>query len=142
MTDKIFIDTNIIVYDYLQNDFDKHIKAKNFINSLIDKEIFISTQVLSETYSVLKRNDIDNANAKYYIEYCIEKYNILPITLNDIKTCLKIRDSQNYSYWDCLILSTAINNNCVYVYSEDMQHKHIVYAGLQVINPMYKREEQ
>ena len=136
MTDKIFIDTNILVYAYISTDLMKHEKAKDCLNGLLNKKVYISTQVLSETYSALKKNGIDNSKTKYYIEYCIAKYNILPITLNDIQLCLKIRDIQNYSYWDCLILSTAINNACDYVYSEDMQNKHIVYAGLQILNPL------
>jgi len=91
---------------------------------------------LSETYSALKKNGVNDGDVKYYMEYCIEKYNILPITIDEIKTCLEIRDRYHYSYWDCLILATAINNACGFVYSEDMQDKHVPYTGMEIGNPL------
>ena len=136
MTDKILIDTNILVYAFVSADLVKHEKTKDFLNGLINKEVYISTQVLSEIYSALKKNGVSNDDAKYYVEYCIAKYNVLSVTLDEIKTCLMIRDKCNYSYWDCLILATAINNACTLVYSEDMQDRHILYAGMEISNPL------
>ena len=50
MTDKIFIDTDILVYAYISTDLSKHEKAKDCLNGLLNKKVCISTQVLSETY--------------------------------------------------------------------------------------------
>ena len=64
MTDKIFIDTNILVYAYIlpdkSSDIDagKHNRAKEFLNSLSGKEVCISTQILNEIYSALKKNKV------------------------------------------------------------------------------------
>jgi predicted nucleic acid-binding protein len=138
MTGKVFVDTNILVYGYISSDLEKHERATAFLNKLIGEEVYISTQVLSELYSALKKNGVSNAGAKYYMEYCIEKYNILSVTLNEIQTCLTVRDKYNYSYWDCLILATAINNSCAFLYSEDMQDKHVLYAGMEIVNPLKK----
>jgi predicted nucleic acid-binding protein len=136
MTDKIMIDTNILVYAYLSADSDKHGKAIAFLNGLINKEVYISTQVLSEVYSALKKNGVANADISYYIDYCIKKYNVLSVTVDEIQTCLSVRDKCNYSYWDCLILATAINNECTLVYSEDMQDRHILFNGVEIHNPL------
>ena len=49
MKDKIFIDTNVFVYAYLQNpkkqeDYDKHLKAQKLLGSFTtDDMVFIST---------------------------------------------------------------------------------------------------
>jgi predicted nucleic acid-binding protein len=136
MKDKVFIDTNILVYDYLLTDFERHKKAKTFLISLIGKTVCISTQVLSETYSALKKNGVSNEDVRYYIEYCINKYIVLTVSIGDIQTCLTLREKYNYSYWDCLILATAINNDCSFLYSEDMQNRHIIHTGLEIINPL------
>ena len=136
MTGKIFIDTNILVYAYVDTDLDKHNKAKEFLNSLSGKEVNISTQILSEVYSALKKNSIENTDAKYYVEYCIEKYNIFSVTLREVEICLDIRERYNYSYWDSLVLATAVNNNCEIIYSEDMQNKQLIYSDLKIINPL------
>lgn len=133
MTDRIFIDTNILVYAYVTTDSDKHEKTKNFLNSLQNKEVFISTQVLNEVYSALRKNNVNEKDIVYYIEYCIDKYNILSVTLEKVKTCLAVREKYNYSYWDSLILAAAVNNNCTHVYSEDMQDSHVIYSKLKII---------
>ena len=78
-------------------------------------------------YSALKKNGIENADAKYYVEYCIKKYNVFPIGVNEVKKCLDFRDRYGYSYWDCLVLASAINIGCGIVYSEDMQNKQVIY---------------
>jgi predicted nucleic acid-binding protein len=136
MKDKVFIDTNILVYDYLITDAERHGKAKTFLFSLIGKDVCISTQVLNETYSALKKNGVSNEDARYYIEYCIMKYVVLTVSVGEIQTCLTLREKYNYSYWDCLILATAINNDCSFLYSEDMQNRHIIHTGLEIINPL------
>jgi predicted nucleic acid-binding protein len=136
MTDRVLLDTNIIIYAYITTDYEKHEKAKLFINGLRNSNVCISIQVLNETYSALMKNGINNDNTKYYINYCIKKYTVLDITISEIQTCLSLRDNYNYSYWDCLLLATAVNNACSFVYSEDMQNKHILHTGLSIINPL------
>lgn len=136
MTDKVFIDTNILVYAYVDTDLDKYNKAREFMDSLIDTEVYISTQILNEVYSALKKNSVNDAETKYYVEYCISKYNILSVTLNDVKKCLDVRERYKYSYWDSLVLATAVNGECTTVYSEDMQNKQLIYSGLRIINPL------
>ena len=57
MSDKIFIDTNVFVYAYLENpkkseDYEKHLKAKELLRSFTSNDtVFISTQVCNEYYS-------------------------------------------------------------------------------------------
>ena len=136
MTDNIFLDTNIIVYDFLDDDLKKHNAAQAFLSSLVNHKVYISTQVLSEVYSALKKNGVSDSDTAYYVNYCIEKYNILPVTLNEITTCLAIRDKYNFSYWDCLILAAALNNGCGAVYSEDMQDGQSINGALTIVNPL------
>jgi len=39
------------------------------------------------------------------------------------------------SYWDSLIVSSAIKMNCAILYSEDFQHKQIIEKCITVTNP-------
>jgi len=48
---------------------------------------------------------------------------------------LLIKDKYKYSYYDCLIISTALLNNCDTLYSEDMQHGQLIENKLEIINP-------
>jgi predicted nucleic acid-binding protein len=45
-----------------------------------------------------------------------------------------IRDSYNISYYDSLIVSTALNAKCTVLYSEDMQHG-LKIDDLVILNP-------
>jgi predicted nucleic acid-binding protein len=47
----------------------------------------------------------------------------------------------NYSYWDCLILASALENNCTILYTEDMQDGQTVEGKLKILNP-FKSVEQ
>ena len=138
MTDKVFIDTNILVYAYVANDLEKHNKAKDFLNGLSGKEVNISVQILNEVYVALKKNAAEDSKIKYYIEYCIEKYNVFPVTIDEVKMCLEIRERYKYSYWDCLVIASAQNIGCETLYSEDMQNKQLIYSNLRIINPLLK----
>ncbi len=41
-----------------------------------------------------------------------------------------------YSYWDSLIIATALQNDCSILYSEDMQHNQLIEGKLRIINPL------
>lgn len=48
---------------------------------------------------------------------------------------MKINLTYGYAYWDSLIISTAINENCSLIYSEDMQHNQSIENKLKILNP-------
>jgi len=39
------------------------------------------------------------------------------------------------SSYDCLIIASALEANCKYLFSEDMQHGQIIENTLKIINP-------
>ena len=54
--DRVFIDTNILVYSFLKQDDDKHNLALKLLSNYRNKVVVISTQVVSEIYSTLTKN--------------------------------------------------------------------------------------
>jgi predicted nucleic acid-binding protein len=58
MSDRVFLDTNILIYGYSQDEPDKQQRAIDCVQS---GDVWISTQVLNETINVLKR--------KFLLEY-------------------------------------------------------------------------
>lgn len=77
MQDKIFIDSNIFIYAFLEGTIDDEKRAKSIalIESLAEKSVIISTQVLGEIFNTLSR--------KYKInkEVIVKKLNILTETV-------------------------------------------------------------
>jgi predicted nucleic acid-binding protein len=61
MRDRIFIDTNILVYSLLDNGSQKHKQIMHLMELLKGNFIFISTQILNELYVSLLKHNIDEA---------------------------------------------------------------------------------
>lgn len=60
MKDKLFFDTNVLVYAHLISDIKKQVIAKELILNSIGKIGLISTQVINEFYSALQKNKIEH----------------------------------------------------------------------------------
>ena len=141
MRDKVFIDTNIFVYAFLDNTKDnndhlKHLKAKEFLGTFQnDKEVFISTQVCNEYYSALLKNKIPDEKIQKSLQELIGLVRVAPITTDTVLKTFDLKNRYNCSYWDSLILSSALENSCTILYSEDMQDNQMIENKIQLINP-------
>jgi predicted nucleic acid-binding protein len=54
-----------------------------------------------------------------------------------IQKAIALVDKYRYSYFDCLILSSALVSDCSILYSEDMYHLHTIENSLKIINPFH-----
>jgi len=141
MKDNIFIDTNIFVYAYLkapkkEADYTKHLQAQKLLSSFTNKQsICISSQICNEYYSALLKNKIENEEIQKSLNNLIKNINVAPVSKDTILQAFEIKNLYNFSYWDSLVLSSALENRCNIIYSEDMQHKQIIEQSLQIVNP-------
>jgi predicted nucleic acid-binding protein len=46
-----------------------------------------------------------------------------------------LRDSYSFSYWDSLIVASALDAGCATLFSEDMKHGQKIENALTIINP-------
>jgi predicted nucleic acid-binding protein len=134
MRDKIFIDSNIILYSYSKSELDKNKIANNLIFSL--DEMLISTQVVNEITNILyKKFKLDARSIEDVILEIDNNFKIVNFSLTTQIKAIKIKEKYRLQYYDSLILATALENSCTLLYSEDMQHKQIIENQLQIINP-------
>ncbi len=136
MKDRVFIDTNIIVYGIIEKDVEKHNKVKGLFENLKNKEVFISIQIVNEVYSALTKNKLEHERIEKYINELNELFNIEIINFETVKKAMNIKKKYGYSYWDSLVLSSAIENHCSIVYSEDMQNSQIIDKKIKIVNPL------
>ena len=132
MKDKIFIDTNILVYS-VANDFQKKEIANNL---LIENNIIVSTQVINEFAAVTLRKKI--LQPEKVIEFSkgfMKVFEINVITQTTISLAFEIMLKYHFSYWDSLIISSALKSNITLLYSEDLQDKQIIENRLTICNP-------
>jgi predicted nucleic acid-binding protein len=136
MSDKVLLDTNLWVYLYSKNPADKYEKVNTLLSSQIES-LVMSTQILGELYNVLlKKKFRTQAQAQEIISQLIAGFDITEIPATQVIEAIKINVRYGYSYWDSLLVSTALLNNCSILYSEDMQHDQLIEGKLRIINPL------
>lgn len=137
MKDRIFIDTNVLVYIHLfdEESQDKRKALQNLLHRRIDAELIINVQVINEFYNVLLRKNIEDNVIQEKIHSQLEICSASELSLKTVFSAWKLREKYKYSYWDSLILASALENSCSILYSEDMQHGQIIENNLKIINP-------
>ncbi|PSB17944.1 PIN domain-containing protein [Phormidesmis priestleyi ULC007] len=135
MTDRIFLDTNLWVYVYAKNSIDK----TQAIEALIadpSSQLQVSTQVLGELFNVLVRKKFTSqADAANIIFELISDFAVIEIDAPKVMQAIRINQCYGYTYWDSLIVATALLSNCIILYSEDMQHNQLIENQLRILNP-------
>lgn len=131
MKDKVFIDTNILLY-LLSNDKAKKIVSKEILKSNHN----ISTQVLNEFSNIsLKKFNLSGFDIIEAIKKISEKTTVFIFNEETIIDAINLKEKYKLQYYDSLILATALENGCTVLYSEDMQHDQIIENQLKIINP-------
>ena len=130
MRDRIFLNTNILVYALL----DEGTKQQTALE-LLQTGCVISTQVLNEFTQVARKK------AKLEWQEIIELSNAIQ-TLAEVVSLdksthnrgLEIAAQYGYSFYDSLIVAAALEAECNLLLSEDMQHGQKI-EGLVISNP-------
>lgn len=135
MSDKIFVDSNLWIYLYDRKEEIKQIKIENLINEKFN-DIIISSQVLNEIYNILsKKIKLAHAEIKEIIIETVANFEVAEIGILDVVKAMEIKEKYGFSYWDSLIIASALENHCSYLYSEDMQSGQIIDNRLTIVNP-------
>jgi len=128
-----FLDSNILLYGYSDEDPDKREIAIR-LASLPD--VCLSSQVVNEVMTNLLRKKLGTeADVRKLVDELYSDYDVLEILQEDIQTASELREEYNFSYWDSLIVATALRCNADILYSEDMQDGLRVRNQLKIRNP-------
>ena len=137
MTDKVFVDTNILVYAHDLDAGNKHDQAAEIVSQLWEsRNGVLSTQVLQEFYVTLTRK-VSSTLSKLEARNLVQRYSHWHLVLNDpsiIKQASEIEENNNISFWDALIVSAAYSQNVPTILTEDLNHGQII-EGISIRNP-------
>jgi predicted nucleic acid-binding protein len=143
---KIFIDSNIWLYRFLHDPkiVPEEYDAKRIIAISLTKtedcRLVISTQIINEICAVLKRKTkILEPELLGLIEDLEEQCEIIHISTMEIKNACSLREKYFFSYWDSLVIATALKSSASILYSEDMHHGLVIRDSLEIINPFYSK---
>jgi predicted nucleic acid-binding protein len=138
MTDKFFVDTNILVYAHDRSAGLKHDRARQLVERLwVSGQGVLSTQVLQELCINLRRK-IARPLPVEEVRRLIGDYLSWEIVVNtpaSVLQALEIEVRYKTSFWDALVLQAAESSGAAVLYSEDLAAGQ-KYGPVQVINPL------
>ncbi len=142
MSDKTFVDTNVLIYAHDIDAGRKHDIAKIVLRDLwADRTGILSTQVLQEFYVNVTRKirtplpkPAARSVVSTYAAWCVEG-----ITTADVTAAFQIEDDATINFWDALILAVAARSGATRVLSEDLNPGQAI-AGVVIQNPFAEKE--
>lgn len=131
-----FFDTNVLVYAFDDGESEKRDISRTLIGEhLVEGDGVLSVQVLREFYSVVRRasSPLSAGEAVEAVEYLAI---FSPVTEDTAMVLRAVRRSGeiSISFWDALIVESAISAGADQLFTEDLQHGQVV-DGLRIENP-------
>ncbi len=129
-----FPDSNIWLYGLL---LPPHpVKRQRAIELCASRDICVSSQVVNEVLAnYRKKQPATEEEIRKILDEFYSEYLVLEILKEDIQTASELREEYRFSYWDSLIVATALRGNADILYSEDMQDDLRVRNRLTIRNP-------
>jgi predicted nucleic acid-binding protein len=132
-----FIDTNILLYAHDPSEPAKHAKSKALLERLWQERTgCLSVQVLQEFFVNATRKlsiPLEITTARTVIED-YSQWIVHTPTPKDVLAAVDVHTNHRTSFWDALILTSALELGCAFVWSEDLNSGQ-KYAGMEVKNP-------
>ncbi|EQD42073.1 PilT domain-containing protein, partial [mine drainage metagenome] len=122
MPAKAFIDTNVVIYALGPNSAKAALAASLFIHHPA-----ISTQVLSETANVaLKKLALPLSETGKLLAMLETTCRVEIVTPATLQRALDIAGRYGFSWFDSLIIASALEAECDTLYTEDLQHGQVI----------------
>jgi predicted nucleic acid-binding protein len=135
---RVFFDTNVVVYCFDATTPDKQSRAKDLIaQALSSGQGVVSYQVVQEFCYVASKNQrlsLPRERILAYVKLVLQPMNLIAPSAELLEAALLIRSKNGFSFHDSLVIAAAQAAQCQVLYSEDMQHGQLL-GSLKVINP-------
>ncbi len=138
MSGSYFLDTNIFVYSFDARHPSKQKTAQALIEkALLDNNGLVSYQVVQEFLNVALRKfekPFSALEARSYLDLVLAPLCRALPTFKLYQRALELKEETGFSFYDALILASALEAGCKTLYTEDLGHRQRV-AGLTIQNP-------
>jgi predicted nucleic acid-binding protein len=137
MTDRVFVDTNVLIYAHDLDAGNKHDRAASIVADLWEKENgIISVQVLQEFYVNVTRKiarPLTPAAARGVIRNYFA-WHVEPNEPSAVLLASEIGERNLLSFWDALIVASAARAGADRILSEDLNYGQVI-EGIRIENP-------
>ena len=141
MSDKYFVDTNILMYAHDTSAGEKHERAKALVEELWrDRTGVLSTQVLQELSVNLRekvRRPLDTKATREIISDYLA-WQVIVNSGDSILEAIDLESRYQISFWDALVIQAANAAGAETLYSEDLSDGQR-YGSVSVKNPLKAR---
>jgi predicted nucleic acid-binding protein len=132
-----FVDTNVIVYALAQDDHRRAHLAQELLDDLMRKRaLHISTQVLQELFVTLTRKGMQPLSPKEALKSldALAQFPVFQVDYPAIRSAAELHAKHTLSFWDALIVISAMRSGAKRLYTEDLNHGQKVH-GVEIVNP-------
>jgi predicted nucleic acid-binding protein len=137
MSDRVFFDTNVLVYLFDTDSPAKQARARDLLTEHARSgRIVLSPQVLQEFYVTVTRK-LARALSGGEALAALAHLSSFPLITSDgalILRAVQLHQKASLSFWDALIVQAALESNCRKLLTEDMQHGRR-FGDLVIENP-------
>ncbi len=138
MTEKVFVDSNILIYAHDKDAGSKQRRAAECLRSLWDNQSGrLSTQVLQEFY-VNVTLKIKKPLKRGLAREIVRNYGFWvasPITAATVVRGSEISEIWRIAFWDGMIVAAAEQDGAAELLTEDLRAGQVI-AGVRIVNPL------
>ena len=97
---------------------------------------YISTQVINEvSINLIRKFRFSEAHIQTLVRSFYQKYTVCQLDEGILLRASTLRTRYRFSFWDSIIVSTALQHQCRVLYTEDMGDNLVVDDTLIIVNP-------
>lgn len=144
----IFVDTNVLLYSHDRRDFEKADRSQFWLRELAKRTAgIVNLQVLNEFTEVLLRKKwFETPERVFAIATDFAALGDSPLTKKAADSARHLHLRYGYSWWDCLLLASALELGCTHFLSEDLQDGQAIEdsggKSLTILSPFAHSPEQ
>lgn len=138
MSDRFFLDTNVLVYALTKSDLSKQAVAIQLLTDAIDSgKGMISFQIVQEFFNVAFRRfrpPLTLVEAEQFLAMPLRPLLVVHSSYSLYSQALRLARRHSISWYDSLIVAAALEAECRILYTEDLQHGQ-KFDNLRIQNP-------
>jgi predicted nucleic acid-binding protein len=138
MSDRFFLDTDVLVYSFDSSNPRKRRTAGRLIaRALASQSGVVSSQVVQEFVHVATRKfarPMTAAECRSYLDGVLAPLCTVFTSLPLMRRAIEVHEETGYGIYDALVVAAAVEAGCATLYSEDLQDGRKV-RGVAIVNP-------
>lgn len=149
---RVFVDSTTFLYTFDRTEIAKGLVAREWLKRLTEYDCGVTNlQVLNEVANVAIRKTNRFGNDPFFRIDAFADFGSHSVTFDTSLSARTLHANYRYSWWDCLLLASALNLGCTHFLSEDLQDGQLIEGqtskgqpskGLTIVDPFAHTPDQ